>query len=260
MCHVPRVSPPTPSSRDGHRGGEPCSLPGLAPRLPDPSWAGPGREAPGGHCSAAPFFLIFFCFSGEVVLSVWGSRVDRFELQRSRRELCSPPGGWAGGGGPWDRGQSIARPGSSVVLPWTARDPGDCSRARPRIRGAGLGRAGGFWLRGSLSFAEGSEGSPVASLHFWPSTHTFQRQTLSLRAKQAAPLGPVRPAAPLAGPGLPGPVGSCLLLTYPPKASVWVGGWSPSSIASQLLSVYFLLLQGRKRGPWTISSARLGSA
>lgn len=135
-----------PALGTGTAAAEPSSLPGLAPGLPDPSWAGPGLEAPGGHCSAAPFFC-FSCFSGEVVLSVWGSRVDRFELQRSRRELCSPPGrGWgvggAGGGGPWDRGRSIARPGSSVVLPWKARDPGDCSRARPRSRGAGLGRAG----------------------------------------------------------------------------------------------------------------------
>lgn len=131
------------SGRAPRRPNPPASR-GLPPGLPDPSWAGPGREAPGGHCSAAPFFC-FSCFSGEVVLSVWGSRVDRFELQRSRRELCSPPGGgggWAGGGGPWDRGRSIARPGSSVVLPWKARDPGDCSRARPRSRGAGLGRAG----------------------------------------------------------------------------------------------------------------------
>ena len=128
-CVTSRGCPPRhPALGTGTAAAEPSSLPGLAPGLPDPSWAGPGREAPGGIVQ--PRLFNFFCFSGEVVLSVWGSRLDRFELQRSRRgEVCSPPGGWAGGGGPCDRGRPIARPGSSVVLPWTARDPGEGGRA-----------------------------------------------------------------------------------------------------------------------------------
>lgn len=172
LCHVPRVSPPTPSSRDGHRGGRTLQPLGACPRTPRSQL---GRARPGGprgHCSAAPFF--FFCFSGEVVLSVWGSRVDRFELQRSRRgELCSPPGGLGGRRWPVQPGaahrttRQLGGPALDGAGPW-GRQPS----ASPERSWEGQD---GFWLRGSLSFAEGSEGSPVASLHFCPSTHTFQR-------------------------------------------------------------------------------------
>ena len=158
------------SGRAPRRPNPPASR-GLSPDSPIPAGPGPAGRPPGALFSRAFFF---FCFSGEVVLSVWGSRVDRFELQRSRRgELCSPPGGLGGRRWPVQPGaahrttRQLGGPALDGAGPW-GRQPS----ASPERSWEGQD---GFWLRGSLSFAEGSEGSPVASLHFCPSTHTFQR-------------------------------------------------------------------------------------
>lgn len=62
LCHVPRVSPPTPSSRDGHRGGRTLQPPGACPRTPGSQL---GRARPGGPRGALfsrAFFLFFLLF------------------------------------------------------------------------------------------------------------------------------------------------------------------------------------------------------
>lgn len=208
MCHVPRVSPPTPSSRDGHRGGRTLQPLGACPRTPRSQL---GRARPGGprgHCSAAPFF--FFCFSGEVVLSVWGSRVDRFELQRSRRgELCSPPGGLGGRRWPVQPGaahrttRQLGGPALDGAGPW-GRQP---SASPEPGSGVGKGRTG----FGSVALCRLRRGVRGVRLQVYISAqvHIHSRDTF-LKGQTNGPLGPCAPCSPSGGAW---PAGACGFLS-----------------------------------------------
>lgn len=194
-----------PALGTGTAAAEPSSLSGLAPGLPDPSWAGPGREAPGGIVQPRLFF--FFAFRVKLCSASGAPGWTVSSCSDQGEENCALlRGDWAEGGGPCNRGRPIARPGSLVVLPWTARDPGAGSRARPRS-GVGKGRTG----FGSVALCRLRRGVRGVRLQVYISAqvHIHSRDTF-LKGQTNGPLGPCAPCSPSGGAW---PAGACGFLS-----------------------------------------------
>lgn len=207
MCHVPRVSPPTPSSRDGHRGGRTLQPPGACPRTPDPSWAGPGREAPGGIVQPRLFFFFAFrvklCSASGAPGWTVSSCSDQGEencallrgggreevaratgaAHRTTRQLGGPA---LDGAGPWGRQPSASpEPGSGVGKGRTGFGSVALCRLRRGVRGVRL------------------------QVYISAQVHIHSRDTF-LKGQTNGPLGPCAPCSPSGGAW---PAGACGFLS-----------------------------------------------